>query len=183
MKFFNRVLQNILRAFLSPSSAAKMRLSTSIILLTASICSYGQNLIGKYAAYYGHTLHLREDSTFRYEWKFDLASSWSVGKWTVSKGTVYLNIKNVLDTLVREGQPDSLVFSADENPNRISIDQFAMELISGGGQGRTIERIPERLAIRGKKLHPMDKAGKIVRRRESGIWNKRKRPTYYFKTI
>jgi hypothetical protein len=159
-----------------------MRLTTSILLLTTIITSSGQHLPGKYAAYYGHSLHLREDSTFLYEWQFDLASSWSAGKWRVEKAIVYLNIKPVLDTLARDGQPDSLVLSADEKPNKIHVQEFVGGLISGGGQGRTIERIPDRLAIRGKRLHPMNKAGKIERRRESGIWNNRKQPIYYFKT-
>jgi hypothetical protein len=179
MNFLDHVFQNNRRPF---QSVATLRLVTSMILLTTSICSWGQELVGNYAAYYGHTLQLRKDSTFRYEWQFDLASSWSVGKWRVEKGIVYLNIRPVLDTLARDGQPDSLVLSVDEKSTKIHVQEFVGGLLSGGGQGRSIERIPDRLEIRGKRLHPMNKSGKIDRRRESGLWNNRKRPIYYVKT-
>lgn len=161
---------------------ARLTLCTIVILSTIIVNATGQDLVRKYVAYYGHTLYLREDSTFRYEWKFDLASSWSVGKWRFENGKIYLNIKPVLDTLAREGQSDSLVLSDDERSSRIHIDEFAISLISSGGQGRALDRIPERLAVRGRKLHPLNSAGQIVRRREAGIWNKRKRPIYFFKT-
>jgi hypothetical protein len=138
-------------------------------------------LIGKYRAYYGHSLELRDDSTFRYEWRFDLASSWTVGQWKVSNRTVYLNIKNVYDTLAREGRPDSLVLSYDEKSNRVNIEEFAIGQISSGGQNRKIDRITDRLAIRGKRLYLMSQVGQVLRTKESGIWDKKKRPTYYFK--
>jgi hypothetical protein len=160
-----------------------MRLTTTIILLIiVTFTARGQTLIGKYQAYYGHSLELRADSTFRYQWNFDLASSWTVGQWKVSNGILYLTIKNVYDTLESDGKPDSLVLSSDEKSNRIKIGEFTAGQISGGGQGRRTDRLPGRLAVRGKRLYLMDKAGQIVRRKEPGIWNKRKRPTYYFKT-
>ena len=81
----------------------------------------GQSLPGKYSAYYGHSLELKNDSTFRYEWMFDLASSWAVGQWAVSDKTVYLKFKDVYDTLTRENMPDSLILSPDEKSNRIKI--------------------------------------------------------------
>ena len=138
-------------------------------------------MTGKYNAYYGHSLELKSDSTFRYEWRFDVASSWTVGQWRVSNRIVYLNIKNVYDTLTREGKPDSLVSSSDEKSKKINIDQFAIGQISGGGQGRRIDRITDRLAIRGKRLYLMSIAGQVLRTKESGISEKKKRPTYYFK--
>ena len=48
------------------------------------------------------------------------------------KQEVYLNIKNVYDTLTREGKPDSLVLSSDEKSNGIKLDEFVIEQISGG---------------------------------------------------
>lgn len=177
MKYLNRLPPKS-----TPNLLSMMRLIISIILLTTITNACAQDLVGKYKAYYGHTLALREDSTFRYEWNFDLASSWSVGRWSVSKGIVNLHIKNVFDTLARDGQPDSLVLSMDEKSDRICSVEFGSSLISGGGQGRTMERIPDRLVVRGERLYPIDKAGKIIRRKESGIWNKKKRPIYYFRT-
>ena len=164
------------------NSPTEMRLTTMIILTMFSITAWGQRLIGEYRAYYGHSLELKEDSTFRYEWRFDLASSWTAGQWNVLDRIVILNIVNIYDTLTREGKPDSLVLSSDTKSSRISNDEFDIGQISGSGQGIRIDRITGRLAIRGKRLYLMDKSGKVVRTRESGIWDKRKRPTYYFKT-
>ncbi len=158
-----------------------MRLTTILLLTTISFVASGQRLTGKYNAYYGHSLELRVDSTFRYEWHFDLASSWSVGQWKVSNKTVYLNFTNVYDTLTRDGMPDSLVLSSDEKSNRIKNEEFVIGLISGGGQGRSVSGISDRLAIRGKRLYQVDKSGRIIRTRESGIWTKKKKPTYYFR--
>jgi hypothetical protein len=158
-----------------------MKLTTIFLLTIISFSVSGQGLTGKYNAYNGHSLELKSDSTFRYEWRFDLASSWTVGQWRASNGIVYLNFKNVYDTLTREDKPDSLALSSDEKSNRINIEEFAIGQISGGGQGRRIDRITDRLAIRGKRLYLMSKAGQVLRTKESGILDKKKRPTYYFK--
>jgi hypothetical protein len=158
-----------------------MKLTTLILLTIINIAASGQRLVGKYSAYYGHSLELRDDSTFRYDWHFDLASSWSVGQWKVSNKTVYLKFRNVYDTLTTDGKPDSLVLSSDEKSNRIKNDEFVIGLISSGGQGRSVNGITDRLAIRGKRLYQVDKSGRITRTRESGIWTKKKKPTYYFR--
>jgi len=154
---------------------------TIFALIIIGFSVFGQDLTGKYNAYYGHSLELKSDSTFRYEWRFDLANSWTVGQWKASNGIVYLSIKNVYDTLIREDKPDSLVLSSDEKSNRISIEEFAIGQISGGGQGRRVDKITDRLAIRGKKLYLMSEGGQVLRTKESGIWDKKKRPTYYFR--
>ena len=158
-----------------------MKLTTILLLTIVSFSVSGQGLTGKYNAYYGHSLELKSDSTFKYEWRFDLASSWTVGQWKASNGIVYLNIKNVHDTLTREDKPDSLVLSSCKKSNRIYIEEFAVGQISGGGQGRRVDRITDRLAIRGKRLYLMSEGGQVLRTKESGIWDKKKRPTYYFR--
>ena len=84
-------------------------------------------MIGEYRAYYGHNLELKDDATFRYESRFDLASSWAVGQTKVSNRMVYLNLKNVYDTLTMEGKSDVLILSSDEKSNRIKIDEFVID--------------------------------------------------------
>lgn len=158
-----------------------MRLTIVLLLTTIFIPTSGQRLTGKYAAYYGNSLELKDDSTFIYRWSFDLASSWTVGKWKVLNKTVYLTITNVYDTLTREGKSDSLVLSSDDKSNRIRIEEFVVNQISGGGQNRKVDRITDRLSIRGKRLYLMSKTGQILKTKESGIWDNKKRPTYYFK--
>lgn len=158
-----------------------MRLIILLLLTTIFTSASGQRLTGKYAAYYGNSLELKDDSTFRYKWNFDLAGSWTIGKWKVSNKTVYLTITNVYDTLTREGKPDSLVLSSDEKSSRIKLDEFAIGQTSGGGQNRKVDGITDRLAIRGKRLYLVSKTGQVLRTKESGIWDRKKRPTYYFK--
>jgi hypothetical protein len=156
-----------------------MRVTTILLLTIIHFSTSGQRLTGKYKAYYGHGLELRDDSTFRYEWKFDLASSWAVGQWTTSKKTVILNFTNIYDTLTRENQTDSLVLSVDDRPNRITNDEFVMSLISSRTQRH--DGITNKLSIKGKRLYLMDNSDRVLRTRERGIWTKRKRPTYYFR--
>lgn len=158
-----------------------MRLIIVLLLTTIFTSTSGQRLIGKYTAYYGNSLELEDDSTFRYKWNFDLAGSWTIGKWKVSNQTVYLTITNVYDTLTRADKPDSLVLSSDEKSNRIKLDEFAIGQISGGGQNRKMDRITDCLAIRGNRLYLMSKTGRVLKTKESGIWDRKKRPTYYFK--
>jgi hypothetical protein len=156
-----------------------MRLTTILLLTIINISVSGQGLTGKYNAYYGHSLQLKDDSTFRYEWHFDLASSWAIGQWTVSNKTVQLNFKDIYDTLTRKDKSDSLVLSADERSNKIENVEFLSYQISGGRQAQN--PITNRLAIRGKRLYLMDKDGRVLKTKTSGIWTKKKRPTYYFK--
>ena len=104
-----------------------MRLTAIMLLTTITILASGQSLTGKYNAYYGHSLQLRADSTFRYEWHFDLGSSWSVGQWKVSNKTIYLSFKNVYDTLTRDGMPDSLVLSSDENQIELKMKSLSLD--------------------------------------------------------
>lgn len=157
----------------------EMRLTTILILTSIYITASGQRLTGKYHAYYGHSLELKSDSTFKHEWKFDLASTWATGQWSVSNSTIHLKFKNIYDTLRRTDKPDSLVISIDEKSSRIAGDEYAVSLISSGGQRH--DNVPNKLAIRGKRLYLMDSNDRLLRTREPGIWTKKKRPTYYFK--
>ncbi|MBN8650567.1 MAG: hypothetical protein J0L67_04030 [Cytophagales bacterium] len=160
-----------------------MRLLTILLLTKICISAYGQTLTGKYNTYYGCRLELKTDSTFKHEWHFDLASSWAVGQWSISNGIVYLNFKNVFDTLVRENNSDSLVLSSDETSNRIGETEFLGYLLSGGRQLLHSDNgLTNRLAIRRNRLYLFDPHGQLKRKKESTIGTKKKRPTYYFKS-
>lgn len=159
-----------------------MRLITLLLLTLIYTSVSGQRLTGKYNTYYGCSLELRADSTFKHDWHFDLASSWAVGQWTVSNGIVYLNFKSVYDTLVRENKPDSLVLSADEKSNKIDQTEFLSYLLSSGRQlPRNDNGLTNRLAIKRNRLYLVDKDWQLMKKKESNIGTKKKRPTYYFR--
>jgi len=159
-----------------------MRLLTILILITIYNLASGQRLTGKYNTYYGCKLELKADSTFKHDWHFDLASSWAVGHWSVSNRILYLNFESVYDTLVRENKPDSLVLSADEKSNKINETEFLSHLLSSGRQlPRNDNGLTNRLAIRRNRLYLVDKDWQLIKKRESNIGTKKKRPTYYFR--
>lgn len=126
------------------------RVIITLVIVFLYFKSAGQNFTGKYQDYFGHSLEINNDSTFRLEWKFDLIKTWSIGKWKISHDTIYLEFIDVYDTLSRIDKPDSLVKSLDEIPNRINEDEYAGNLISSGGQKS--DDITQKLLIKGKRL-------------------------------
>jgi hypothetical protein len=124
-------------------------------------------------------LELKSDSTFKYEWTFDLASNWAVGRWSVSNNAIHLIFENVYDTLVRDGTPDTLVFSMDEKSDRINEQGLIISIISSRQQGHG--GVSNKLAMRGRKLYEIDDKGRIIRARQREFWTQRKRPTYYYR--
>lgn len=155
-----------------------MKLLIILILTTICISSSGQHLIGKYNTYYGNSLQLKADSTFRYEWRFDLVKNWAVGQWTFSNDIVTLKFVGVYDTLTRPNKPDSLVISGDNKSNKINIEEFTSSLLVSGCQCHT-DAI-DKLVLKRKRLYLMDKDGRPSKVKQSGVGTK-KRPTYYFR--
>ena len=139
----------------------------------------GQGLIGKYQDYHGHSLHFKEDSTFRFDWRFDLIHTWATGKWSVSGRTINFRFIDILDTLARPDKPDSLVLSLDEKSNRIDDQVFVTSLLVSEGQWR--DGFDEKLLRKGRRLFIINKNGKPERKRYRGIWPQKKWPFGYKK--
>ena len=59
-----------------------------------------QGISGKYFNYSGCKLDLLTDSSYSFSYHFDLSSSWSIGKWTISKDTLLLKNIPIYDTLI-----------------------------------------------------------------------------------
>ena len=94
----------------------------------------------------------------------------------------FFSNKNTLyPHLIREGKADALVLSADEQSGRTKFEEFAGAQLSSGGQSIELDKVTDRLAIRGKRLYQVSKTGQVLRTKQRGIWNRKKRPTYYFK--
>jgi hypothetical protein len=150
-------------------SAERMRLTIIAVLGLLSYRAIGQSRTTKYHDYDGHKIEFREDSTFKYEYGFDLLHTWAVGKWQIKNDTIYLDFDEtkVYDTLVRPNRLDSLVESRDEIPSRINEELFTMLQMSSGGQSS--EGITHRLLKKHKRLYLIDNKGR-VKGRLRGIW-------------
>lgn len=115
-----------------------------------------QNFVGKYSDNSGSQLELKSDSSFKYSWRFDLVSSWSVGKWILKNDTIIFQVNPIYDTLripdkITGLNKDTLVLSSDEVKGVIDNTQFALETISSGGQNRF--KMPKQLYVKKEKLY------------------------------
>lgn len=71
--------------------ADRMRLTIIAVLGLLSYRAIAQSRTMKYHDYDGHKIEFREDSTFKYEYGFDLPHTWAIGKWHIKDDTIYLN--------------------------------------------------------------------------------------------
>jgi len=156
-----------------------MRAASILILLFFFHAAFAQELVGKYRDHFGYSLQLNEDSTFRFDWKFDLIREWATGKWTSSGHLINFEFRAIYDTLIRPGRPDTLVLSSDEISNKINSNQFLLSIISSGGQ--RIDGFNDKLFQKGRRLFPMKDNGKLNRKRHQGIWPQKKWPWGYKK--
>lgn len=162
-----------------------MRVKIILIFTCFYITASGQRSTEKYQNYFGYTLALNGDSTFRFDWRFDLIQDWATGQWTVSGRTINLTFIDVYDTLSRPDKPDSLVLSIDEKSNKITEEELAQTRLVSGGQDK--DRFGDRFYLRGKRLFPTDKNGSPIKSRQRGIWPQKKWwgyktwPTFYKK--
>jgi len=146
--------------------------------------SFGQDkYIGIYNDRFSESIELKTDSTFIHNYRFDLASSWTTGKWNVKNDTIYLTTEFVMDTLqIRNSENkvirDSLVHSTDRESNRIEKIEHLSYLLSSGGQNRV--KPPNKLLWKKQKLYRITDDGKVEKTRKVIGYNK-KYKTYFRK--
>ncbi|PWJ30594.1 hypothetical protein [Sediminitomix flava] len=141
---------------------------------------FAQKPEGLYIDSFGSKIYFASDTTFKYEWNFDLASSWSIGKYEIVTDKVHFYTSSIFDTLSLDNGVDSLVLSMDDISNRIEASEFIVNSISGGGQSR--KEPPFELIIRKNKLFHVNSKGKADRKKRRGIMNSSKKlKPYYFK--
>jgi hypothetical protein len=160
-----------------------------ILFLIADVFSaFGQNNIcGEYHNHFSSRLILNLDSTYNYTWRFDLAYSWSNGKWVLKNDTLYLKCIPIYDTAnyndsignFKPSYGDSLILSIDDKSERISSGTAILTFISSGGQNRSPN--PNKLFFRRNKLYEIKSNGHLDRKRIKGFWTRRKHATYYIK--
>lgn len=163
-----------------------MKFITTILLAILVSQVYGQEVQGTYKDYFGYSVKVNSDSTFMYEWNFDLVHIWSTGKWTISDKIIHLEFIEIYDTLRRNIKPDSLVLSIDSKSSIIEEKEYISGFLIGGGQSNN--GFCNRLKVKHKKLYVVKENGHIERKRIKGIWSKKrfllgykKWPTYYKK--
>jgi hypothetical protein len=143
-----------------------------------------KNIPGSYQDLFGNNIELNGDSIFKYTWIFDLASSWTIGKWTYSHDTIHFQIVPIMDTLRYydknlKTQIDTLVLSMDNKPEVISMTDYTLTQITSGGQN--IYKMPSKLYYRKDRLYNINKNGKLIIHKVKGIWTNKKYDPWYFK--
>tara|TARA_R110000787_G_scaffold98043_3_gene201983 strand:- start:606 stop:1058 length:453 start_codon:yes stop_codon:yes gene_type:complete len=146
--------------------------------------SFGQDkYVGIYNDRFSESIELKTDSTFIHNYRFDLASSWTIGKWKAKKDTIYLTTVFVMDTLqIRNSENkiirDSLVISSDQEANRIEKTEHLSYLLSSGGQNRV--KPSKKLLWKKQKLYRLTENGKVEKTRKIE-GHKKKYKTYFRK--
>ncbi|WP_268122327.1 hypothetical protein [Roseivirga pacifica] len=156
-----------------------MKTALFILLMSITVSLHSQRIDGKYKDNFGHTLEIKSDSTFKFEWKFDLTYTWVKGEWTKEKDLLYLNNIAVYDTLVRPGQPDSLVLSIDPISSKINNEEFIESLLTSGGQKNN--GLPKILKQEDERLYLVDENNRVLKQKRRGILSDRKKRTFYRK--
>ncbi|AWA31014.1 hypothetical protein HYN48_13495 [Flavobacterium magnum] len=153
----------------------------TLVLLAFLLIAVKSEIPGIYRSHFGSTLTLNNDHTFYYSWKFDLASSWSQGKWTNNKDTIYFDLIPVYDTLRLADKPDSLVLSSTNKPKIITDNNtFAITAVSGGGQNRYPIMI--KLFHKNGKLYVINNSGKLETKKVKSLSNTNEEyKTWFFK--
>jgi len=147
--------------------------------------AFGQNkYIGNYDDQFSGSIELKKDSTFIYDYTFDISSSWTTGKWKSYNDTIYLNCKLILDSLqIRDVNgskiKDSLVLSADHKANRIELNEYITSSLSSAGQNRV--KLPKKLYWKRKKLFRINDNGTLDLRKIKAFWSDKKYKTYFQK--
>ena len=157
-----------------------LALSAALYIDLAFSQENNANLIGSYQDHFGSSIIINKDSTFKYRWNFDLASSWSNGKWAIKNDTVYFKTVLVYDTL-RINSKDNLVLAEDEKPKRIFGVTYISAQLTSGGQNRM--PCPAKLLFRGGELLMLTNSGKIDLNRRKVFSDLYFPPSYYRKTV
>lgn len=154
-----------------------------ILFLATSVSSLAQ-VTGSYFNSFGSRITLNADSTFKYKWNIDLASSWNTGKWQIMNDTIYFNPVIVYDTLKIKDEKnflrDSLVLSLDEESESITKNEYVSYLLVSGGQSR--HRVPEKLIYHQNKLFDFTKESKLLKKKVRGFMTSKKVVPWYRKS-
>ena len=130
-----------------------------ILIVCASWTDGTHELPGKYMGGFGGTFILRKDSTFLYEWRFDLMYSWSRGTWKSDGNVISFRIIPVYDTLTLDAHGahprDSVYLSPDSVSERLNQS----ERLIGSTRSQGTHPFPAQLIYQKDRLYPIGKNG------------------------
>lgn len=151
-----------------------------IFLLFVTVSMTGQTrFYGTYKDYFGSSLDIRKDGTFRYTHYFDLYGSFTHGTWSYVKDTLYFEMRPLYDTLqlMRNGSAyDTLVLSSNEYPERLS--EYAILQRTTLNQNKTAH--PQKLVLKRKRLYVAHQH-KLSVKKKRGFWSNKKFPPWYYR--
>ena len=161
-----------------------MKISIIAILSSLSINLYAQkNVAGHYRDYFGNSIELNTDSTFKYMWNFDMQSSWTKGTWTFNNDTVYFRMVAIYDTVAYKNANgitiDKLVLSTDEIPERFIAERYTALPLTSYWQNRM--DYPLKLFFKKGKLYKIQNGERVVKK-QKGLWANKKWPPWFFKS-
>ena len=156
-----------------------------IIFLTIDNLTVAQDkFFVKYIDYFGCSIELKSDSTFKFTWRFDTSGSWTIGSWINKNDTICFTAKPVYDTLMEfdqntNKQIEKLVLSSDEKSNKIPSGKLLINSICSGGQNRY--PMPSKLFFRKERLYNIDNYGRLKKKKIKGFWSNKKYDPWYFR--
>jgi len=171
-----------------------MRSTLLILFFHLSFSSNAQvDAVGTYHNFFGSKLNLFSDSSYKYSYRFDLSSSWSIGEWRMIKDTLILINKPIYDTIRYidtvfhiEGIDvysvkaiEELILSQNEVSENITRNQALQTVLSGGGQNRYSH--PNKLLYKKGRLYEVSENGKIKKGRKYCPFRRARFKVYYVK--
>lgn len=145
----------------------KERLFFLLSITTNILCFSQQKIEGVYYNDFGEQLSLKSDYSFEYKYSFDLASSWNIGKWNIiDKKYLILNVIEVKDKIIGENR---FVLSRDRISDSITLQNYAIYSLSGGGQSRSPPS--KKFLIKNGILYPYSKDGILQDTKKQSLMN------------
>jgi hypothetical protein len=152
--------------------------------------AYGQSIYkGKYVKYYGNTIQISSDSTFKYVTGYP-QFFWANGIWRTSNDTIYFAYVPIYDTLFHN---DTLQFK--DSPKRVKVytfelscDEISNMIIRDQSQAPgciTRQRgdiLPEKLYYIKNVLYDIYSEGKIIKKKYKNQYGIKKISSGYLKT-
>lgn len=164
-----------------------MRSPLLIFALVLLSCSSSKQLpqtvdiSGTYNDFFGNTISLHPDSTFKYTYQFDTVFSWNTGTWKMSGDTILFNPVLVYDTLITQGPLSEIreeILSIDET-SELYIDDPESLVLCCFFQNQ--KEPPNKLFYKDQCLYKFDKSDNLITQKIRGVWTKKKWPPYYVK--
>lgn len=166
-------------------------LITSIIGILLVTNLFSQKVVsGKYFNYWNQKIELKPDSTFRYEYRFDLFYDKVIGKWRLNSDTLYLNEIIICDTVYYKDTIElssgttvymtkkELIRSEDDNAD---VFHDRPELLYIPYIPRNASFDIKKLYIKRNKLFKIDNSGEIIKTKRRCPIRKKRYSDYFIK--